>query len=269
MQTISTLPSRLSLRGQRQRQRGIALYVVIVLVLLSMLLALWAARSALFNEIVVGNDADYRRAFEAAQAMLQDAEFDIRGVTPDGGACIPTRGNSDLCRPALQPGDPSATPPVPDTPAAEVYFDIETKDLENLLSTIEIKQPTIKCYKGICQKRAGAQDFWNDSTTLNAMLADGVGARYGQFTGASAEATANPILADRNAGKGAWYWVEIMPYVDPNISLIAGMPPGSNVERFAPSRKKLFVYRITAFARGNKVGSEVVLQSTLSLQVAE
>ncbi len=262
MQAIPIPPKPAS----RHSQRGIALYVVIVFVMLSMLLALWAARSALFNEILVGNDADYRRAFEAAQAMLQDAEFDIRGVKPDGTACTLVSGNSDVCRPPPQPPVPPATT---GTPGAEVYFDIETKDLENLLSTIEIKQPTTKCYKGICQKRTGVQDFWNDSTTIAAMTADNVGARYGQFTGASAEATANPILAEKGAGKGAWYWVEVLPYVDPNVSLLAGMPAGSNVERFAPARKKLWVYRITALARGNKPSSEVVLQSTLSLQVAE
>lgn len=269
MQTTLIPPARS--RHRRQRQRGIALYVVIVFVLLSMLLALWAARSALFNEILVSNDADYRRAFEAAQAMLQDAEFDIRGVKPDGTACTLTPGNVDICRPPPQAAVPATpdTPAIPATAGAKVYFDIETKDLENLLSTIEVEQPTTKCFKGICQKRADPQDFWNDSATLSAMIADDVGARYGQFTGASAEATANPILADKSAGKGAWYWVEVMPYVDPNVSLLAGMPPGSNVERFAPTRKKLFVYRITALARGNKPGSEVVLQSTLSLQVAE
>lgn len=262
MQTIANSPTHYRL----QRQRGIALYVVVVLVLLSTLLALWAARSALFSEILIGNDADYRRTFEAAQAMLQDAEFDIRGAQPDGTACIPVPGNADICRPPPQPPVPPATI---GTPGAEVYFDIETKDLENLLSTVETKQPTTKCYKGICQKRTGAQDFWNDSTTLSAMIADNVGARYGQFTGATADATANPILADKTAGKGAWYWVEVMPYVDPNVSLLANMPPGSNVERFAPTRKKLWVYRITALARGNKPSSEVVLQSTLSLQVYE
>lgn len=241
-------------RHSNQRQRGVALYVVIVFVMLSMLLALWAARSALFNEIVVGNDADYRRAFEAAQAMLQDAEFDIRGVKPDGSYCTAVTGKPDACRPAA---------------SAQVYFDIETKDLEKVLAAVETLSPSIKCYKGICQKRDGEQDFWNNSTTLAAMTATDVGARYGQFTGASAESTANPILAETAADKGAWYWVELLPYVDPNVSLLAGLPPGSNVELFAPSRKKLFVYRITALARGNKPGSEVVLQSTLSLQVAE
>lgn len=268
MQTTFIRPAHSSRHGKRQR--GVALYVVIVFVLLSMLLALWAARSALFNEIVVGNDADYRRAFEAAQAMLQDAEFDIRGVKPDGAPCTLVSGDVNVCRPPPQPAVPPATV---GTPGAEVYFDIETKDLENLLSTVEIKQPTTKCYKGICQKRAGAQDFWNDSTTLSAMIASDVGARYGQFTGATADATANPILVAHKTDplKGAWYWVEVMPYVDPNVSLLANMPPGSNVERFAPTRKKLYVYRITALARGIKSGSttEVVLQSTLSLQVAE
>ena len=60
--------------NSRKNQQGISLYVVIVIVLLSMLLALWASRTALFNEMIVGNDADYQRAYVAAQAMIQDAE---------------------------------------------------------------------------------------------------------------------------------------------------------------------------------------------------
>jgi type IV pilus assembly protein PilX len=241
MPTISTT----FFRRKKYRQQGIALYVVIIFVLLSMLLALWAARSALFNEIIVGNDADYRRTFEAAQAMLQDAEFDIRGVNPDGSFCTPNANSGDLCR--------STT---------SVYFDIEAKDLENLLSTVGTQSPTTKCYKGICQKRTGAQDFWNDKTTLTAMTAANVGATYGQFTGATA--TNNSILSNQ-----AWYWVEIMPYIDSNVSLLSVLPPGSNVEKFAPTRKKPWVYRITAYARGTKPGSEVVLQSTLSIQAFE
>lgn len=233
-------------------ERGIALFVVIVFVMLSMLLAIWAARSSLFNEILVGNDADYQRTFEAAQAMLQDAEFDIRGVRPDGSSCVLVSGKTDVCR-----------------VGTAVYFDIETKDLGNLLMTITTNNSTVNCYQGVCTKRAGAQDFWNDSATLTNMIATGVGARYGQYTGADATATANPILAETNSGRGAWYWVEVMPYMDPNISLMSGMPPGSNVARLAPASDKLFVYRITALARGNKPGSEVVLQSTLSIQKAE
>lgn len=264
---MQALPTLTTPCRRRQRQSGVTLYVVIVFVLLSMLLALWAARSALFNEILVGNDADYRRTFEAAQAMLQDAELDIRGAQPDGNPCIPVAGNNDICRPVPQ----AATPTAPATAGADVYFDIETKDLENMLSTIQAKNATTNCFKGICQKRADPQDFWNDSTALAAMTATDVGAYYGQFTGASAETTANPLLAKPTPAnpQKVWYWVEMLPYVDPNVALLASLPPGSNVERFAPARKKLWVYRITALARGNKPNSEVVLQSTLSLQAAE
>lgn len=265
MKVIPTHPVPAMRGRQHQHQRGVALYVVIVFVLLSMLLALWAARSALFNEILVGNDADYRRAYEAAQAMLQDAELDIRGMQPDGTSCIPKPGNNDICRPVPQPA--SGTNPA--TPGADVYFDIQTEELGAMLSTVYTKNPTTKCHKGICQKRADPQDFWNDPATLNAMIATDVGARYGQFTGASAEATANPILADSDAGEGAWYWVEMLPYVNEELGLLANMPPDSNVAKFAPHLKKLFVFRITALARGQKPGTEVVLQSTFSLKPAD
>lgn len=231
------------------KQKGIALYVVIVFVLLSMLLVLWAAKSSLFNEILVGNDADYQRTFEAAQAMIQDAEFDIRGVNSQGAPCASNSAFGDVCR---------AT--------TSVYFDIETKDLEGILSTISNQNSTVKCYKGMCQKRTDPQDFWNDKTALSNMISSDVGARYGQFTGAT---SSNEILSKTDSGQGAWYWIEILPYVDPNISLISGLPPNSNVERFAPARKKLWVYRITALARGLKPSTEVVLQSTLSIQSIE
>lgn len=92
----------------RANQRGVALFVVIVFVLLTMLAALWASRTALFGEMIVGNDADYQRAFEAAQALLQDAELDIREEHADGTPWrqsdaartlnAPCVANSDICR---------------------------------------------------------------------------------------------------------------------------------------------------------------------------
>ena len=54
--------------GRADRQKGVSLFVVLVIVLLSTLLAAWAFRSSIFNQLVVSNDADYQRAFEAAQA---------------------------------------------------------------------------------------------------------------------------------------------------------------------------------------------------------
>lgn len=236
------------------KQRGVALYVVIVFVMLSSLLALWASRSSFFNELLVGNEADYRRAYEAAQAMLQDAELDIRGVNTDGTFCVPAAANGDICR-----------------RTTAVYFDFETKDLEKIFAQLDLATAT-KCFAGICQKRTGAQDFWNNPTMLTAMTQAGVGARYGQFTGATQAVGGNPLLewtAANPASQRAWYWVEILPYVDPNSSLLTGSAAGSNVERYAPSRKKLVVYRITALARGVRPNTEVVLQSTLSLKSIE
>ena len=250
---------KISFSSFRKKEKGIALYIVLVVIMMSTLLALWSSRTSLFNEMLVGNDADYRRTFEAAQAMLQDAEFDIRGVNTDGTFCVVDldAAKGDVCR-----------------RTTSVYFDIETKDLETIFSSITTANNITNCYKGICLKRFNPlskkpQDFWNDSTTLNSMIAQDIGARYGQFTGAKIGTVGNPILNDQTAGRGAWYWVEILPYVDPNISLLSNLPPGSNVELFAPSRKKPWVFRITALARGLKANTEVVLQSTLSLKSVE
>jgi type IV pilus assembly protein PilX len=225
----------------RRYQQGISLYIIIVVVMLSMLLALWASRTALFNELIVGNDADYQRAFEAAQAVIQDAELDIRGERPDGSDCVPVVANPNICR-----------------TGTTVWFIDEEKDLVSLLSTLEAQ--TTRCLQGICQKRTGNQDFWNDSTTLTAMIANGVAARYGQYTGAQTGPNSNPLLNNSIAGQGAWYWVEIMPYdINPG-GLLAGKP------KLELNLKPPVVFRITAIARGLKPSSQVVLQSTFARQ---
>ena len=66
----------LSFRISEKKQVGSALYIVMVMLLAASLLAIWAARGALFQEWLAGNDADYQRAFEAAQLLMQDAEMD-------------------------------------------------------------------------------------------------------------------------------------------------------------------------------------------------
>ena len=232
---------------RRARQRGVALYVVIVFVMLSMLLASWAARGSLFNEIVVGNDADYRRAFEAAQAMLQDAELDVLGQTADGSACTPDMGSSanagKICR-----------------RTTSVWFVDEEKDVVGLLYTLE-SQPTVPCLQGICAKRTGKQDFWNDAETLGQMRA--VGARYGEYTGARKGSGSNPILQATADGQGAWYWVEVMPYATSSTGLITNLGGAAKLEL---NLNPAVVYRITAVAQGLKESTQVVLQATLARQ---
>ena len=213
-----------------KNQQGISLFIVIVLVLMSMLLALWASRTALFNELIVSNDTDYQRTFEAAQVMLQDAELDIRQ-----GWELGTNQRAAV---------------------SSTFYPTAHDELDALTYTLDAQ--TTKCFNGICQFRTGAQDFWNDPTTMSAMIAADIGARYGQYTGASAGTSSNPILADTTAGRGAWYWVETIKY-EPKATgsgLLAGAEPEVvNAQVF---------YRITAIARGLKPSTQVVLQNIVA-----
>lgn len=229
----------------RPRQSGISLLIVIVIVLLTMLMAVWASRTALFNELIVGNDADYQRTFEAAQAMLQDAELDILGQTANGNTCAPSATDGKICR-----------------RLGAVWFIDEEKDFVGLLATLEA-QPNVPCTLGICAKRTGKQDFWNDATVLAQMRQAGVGARYGEFTGAQKGSFSNAILQTTAAGAGAWYWVEVMPYSSSESGLITNDP---NAPKLVLNLNPTVVYRITAMAQGLKPSTQVVLQSTLARQ---
>lgn len=250
------------------RQRGVALFVVIVFVLLSMLLALWASRTSMFNELVVGNDADYQRAFEAAQALMQDAELDIRGEKANGTVCTPDVTDGNICRRT----SPDQIP-------------LEAQEVGLLLS--HLQGQSSHCRNGMCVKRVGRQDFWNyaggtinppaDAALGEVPLANlttgGVGARYGQFTGAllGAAGTANPILADRSADdRGGWYWIEVLPYDESSKS--SGLIIGGNTNLVALSLTPSVVYRITTLAYGRKTNAAgdpqtmVVLQETYAPQ---
>lgn len=249
-----------------KKQRGVALFVVLIFILLSMLLALWAARTALFSEIVVGNDADYQRAFESAQALLQDAELDIRGERSDGSFCQKSDDDSkDVCRSGIG-----------------YQIPLESQDVGLLVANLN--NATARCIKGLCAKRLGRQDFWNyDSahtpTPAAADYEKGIdelsipyyGARHGQFTGAIA--TQNNILAiqnvdseattaDDNQKKGGWYWIEVLPYDDSSEFSNVVEASVENNSKLPLNLSPAVVYRITAVAYGLKPGSKVVLQET-------
>ncbi|QNP60903.1 pilus assembly PilX family protein [Paenacidovorax monticola] len=249
------------LRQQRQKrpfqhQRGISLFVVIVFVLLSMLLALWASRTALFNEMVVGNDADYQRAFEAAQALIQDAELDVRGERANGSACVIT--NADTCR----------------SGAAITKVPLEEPEVGPMLAALENISAGPRCAHALCAKRTGPQDFWNNSNTgngitLDQMMTADIGARYGQYTGAeykTGDKPSNPILTECAAAnsQNCRYWIEVLPYNASarNSGLIANLPSNQLALSLVPN----VVYRITALAQGRKPGSQVVLQQTYARQ---
>ena len=241
-------------RPPAARQRGVALFVVLIIVMLTMLLAVWASRTALFSEMVVGNDADYQRAFEAAQALEQDAKLDILGQRADGSDCV---GAGDVCR---------AT--------TAVKIPQETKEVAPLIVQLAAASPT-RCIAALCARRAGRPDFWNndgattispaaDSALGEATLAQmkAVGARYGQYTGASATGVINPILADTADDRGGWYWIEVLPHNNSSQNADLWSDPDNTTQTLALNLTPNTVYRITALAFGRKPGAKVVLQST-------
>ncbi|WP_184858292.1 PilX N-terminal domain-containing pilus assembly protein [Acidovorax soli] len=249
-------------RPLRPQQRGVALFIVIVFVMLSMLLALWASRTSLFNEMVVGNDADYQRAFEAAQALLQDAELDIRREFPDGTPCT-----AATCRDFVGSAD---------------KIPLDPQEVNPLLATLDTQ--ATKCRSGLCTKRTGRQDFWNYTSATNPpppdlksgevrledMTQPTVGARYGQYSGAaqgSVASPANPILQWNAAtpnNQGGWYWIEILNYADAKRGVIY-QPDEPELLRL--SLRPNVAYRITALAYGRKPNTMAVLQQTYVRQL--
>jgi type IV pilus assembly protein PilX len=224
-------------RYSRHQQRGVSLVIVLVMVMLSMLLVLGGTRMTVLNEALVGNDSDYQRAFEAAQALLRDAEQDVRGLDATGALCTTT------CR--------SAT-------SAQI-FPRDMNDYQALaLATATLPWP---CINGVCTNLAGnttdttanSSNFWQNTSYVTAMSL--IGSVYGAYTGATpTTATGNPLLATN--GK-AWYWVEVLPY-DTERAPTAG--PAA--VRWQPNITLPLVYRITALAQGFKPGTQAVVQST-------
>lgn len=248
-----------AMHSMPSRQKGVALFIVIVLVMLSMLLALWASRTSLVNEMLVGNDADYQRAYEAAQALLQDAELDIRGEYADGSLC--------------------SAPPCRAYTESALQIPADSKEINPLI--IELASQSGFCKNGLCTKRIGRQDFWNyaTDTTVVVPAADTtlgeiplqalqeIGARYGQYTGAANSTSGgplNPILTERTNGKGGWYWIEVMRYSD--AAKNANLVVDATTSQLPLNLDVYVIFRITALAIGKKPETKVVLQQTYARQ---
>lgn len=208
----------------QKNQRGITIYTVIVVMLLSMLLALWASRTAIFSELVTGNDADYQRAFEAAQAMIQDAQQDIY------------RNLYDKNQPTTRQGSTTTLP------ANQASF----IDWASQMTTPP------HCSDGVCLRIIGAENFWDDETALASMLA--TGARYGTYSGAATATDKNPILNFDAPNKGAWYWIEPIQFKGSEIGSKQSLLEG----KVAASPQADMVFRITSVAFGLKGSSDSI-----------
>lgn len=229
-------------------QRGISLIVVMVMLLLGSMLALGATRTNWLNESLVSNESDYQRAYSAAEALIADAETDIRGVLAGGFPCK-TNANFYGCRNRYG--------------AAAPFIPVISQDLDDLRASIP-NFATLPCRQGIClleEEDALGIGWWNpgpdfDDMTANTRTANSIAATYGEFTGIDDDDIDNPLLLVRADGAyGAWYWIEVMEFQNTGaMAPIAGNLPVPAVD--AP-----FIFRITAVATGLKPGTRVVLRT--------
>ena len=242
-------------------QSGISLLTVMVILLLSSIAVLGSFRVAHLAQIMQGNDSDYERTFAAAEAVLRDAEIDIRGRIPpysirnvDGQAgtpCLPAALDVVGCRQldAQQPWFPQNSGD----------FD----EVRDLIDSFAGANNGVRCRQGICIPQ---------NMTVQANIAQQLvamrpfGACYGQFTRRGLPADnglgdTNPSLVaefdvNRNCTQArAWYWVELFKF-NTSVGLSGG---AANLPR--PELNRNFIYRITAVAQGLRDGTQVVLQA--------
>jgi type IV pilus assembly protein PilX len=257
--------------ASRAEQSGVSLIMVLIFLLLAIISVLGAFRAGFLNEKIVGNESDYNRTFAAAEAMIRDAEMDIRGRRPpydvtqaDGSIGFPCRpttdgsttettskvGYEDSCR--LRN---SATTP---------WFPRGNGEFDDVEAIVVARGDSNRCLNGIC--------FPINMTSLATVETQiaAVGVAYGTYTRTDTLINANldpnqsnPILATKNAAgtaitPRAWYVIEA--FTLKNASCGGGNACPAVL--LNPDGARPFVYRITAVATGLKTGTRVVLKST-------
>jgi type IV pilus assembly protein PilX len=224
------------------RQRGISLIIVMVMLLLGTIVVLSSTRISWLNEKLVGSESDYQRAFAAAEALMRDAERDVKGVQINNITPCNASANYVGCR---------------NFAAGRPFFPQEDDDLD--LLSARLTSGTNSCLQGICLPASTTTlgtTTWGTTTTLASMTAGtgtgAIAATYGLYTGASPAAAGNPLLSTPG---NAWYWVEVFRYTDAaGIINAAGNLP-------IPDKKHPYVYRITTYVQGLKPGTRVWLRS--------
>lgn len=225
----------------RLRQRGAAVIVVMVLMMLGVLTALGTSRSQWLGERMVGSEADMQRALAAAEALLADAELDIRGYRFDNTLCT-TDPTVIGCR---------------NNKGGRPWFPLDIQDYDSAARVVTGSGNT--CMDGICFN--SSPSLWTPAylkDNVFALTQTGVAATYGQFTGATAQAAGNPLLS--RTTPRAWYWVEVFRYdVAAQISQpVYGVP--------TPSQTSPIVFRITAHVQGLRPGTRAWMRSVLVLK---
>lgn len=238
------------MRASKNNQAGISLFVVLIIVLLTAILVAMGFRSSQFNEIATGNTAEYQRTYEAAQALVHDAELDIMRMSANGTPCVGTN-----CRAYGTIADADTAS------GGKMYFPMPDR-----LSAVQAALYNSKnsggtgCIAGICYALLNASSqpyaFWDNAATLSNLKARA--AHYGQFTDGTYGSTSDKSNPRLNA-TNSWYWVEILPY-DASSGFFAGTD-------LAPTDMNA-IYRITALVEGNRNTRSVIQKIVVGKKVS-
>jgi type IV pilus assembly protein PilX len=241
------------------RQHGISLPTVLVLLLLSIISVLGAFRVGFLNEIMTGNVSDYNRTRAAAEAMMRDAEMDIRGrrppydvTKPDGTIgypCRPDPANSTTSLVVLTGYDGCRFKDSGVNP----WFPRTSAEFDAVTDLVVSLNATSRCFQAICMP-TDITSLASIENNLTAMIP--FGATYGQYTRVGSTATGvsgNTQLSGTGANARAWYWIEGFRFSQ------AGLPTAVTPGKFKDGTA--LIYRITAVAQGLKSGTQVVIKS--------
>lgn len=259
--------------------RGVSLTVVLIVVVLGLISIAGAFRVARLSESQSGATADHARTYAAAEALLRDAESDIRGRLPDttgtwaaNGDVYKVNATDGLvglpCKTAVPPANKvyagcRTIDAVPGATNDAAWYPESVDEYDELRDVITAKKPTLRCYQGICTplSMADLRDIHLESL-LSPLFPDG--AYYGQYTGLKTKTTtnSNPSLSRNTtattlpAAGQPWgrYWVEVFRHTN---SVANGSSASTNL---VPDPSAPFVYRVTAVAQGLKPGSRVILR---------
>ena len=221
----------------RQRQSGVSMLVVLVVMMLSMLMVLGTSKLGILNEQMSGNNSDYQRAYEAAESVLRDAAIDVNCFN---ASCA-------------------------NRPVAVSSFTCTMSNFYDMIAALQAMDPP--CVNGICSDLGAltngnpATSFWGPTVNrLPDFTANGVAARYGQYTGSmpAAGAAVNPLLRTN-----AWYWIEILPYGTSSGkgTSVAAEQVFVGGSALKPDGNCSYAFRVTALARGQKAGTTAVIQA--------
>lgn len=247
----------------KHAQRGISLPTVLVLLLLSIISVLGAFRVGFLNEKLVGNVSDYNRAKAAAEAMVRDAEMDIRGRRPPYTTVQSDGTRGYPCRPSTATGATALDIEAGyvgcrnQAAASTPWFPRSSEEFDDVSDIVVANDATRRCKGGICMP-INMTDLGAIENNLDATMKS-LGATYGLYTRnalTAPDVAGNPLLNGTGTAAKAWYWIEAFRYGE---SVSSGASIASNL---TPEPSASFVYRITAIAEGLKGGTRVVIKST-------